>query len=54
MSFDLTQEEATIQLLLDMVKKQREYINNIVKVFVITVICYTLILISIIAFFVYN
>ena len=54
MSFDLTQEEATNKLLLDMVRKQREYINSLVKIFVITISCYTLILISVIACFVYN
>lgn len=55
MDYDKTQEEATNRLLLDMVKNQREYISGIFKIFIITLVCYTLILISmIIGFFVYE
>ena len=55
MSYEKTQEEATNRLLLDMVKNQKEYINGIFKVLIITLVCYTLILISmIVGFFVYE
>lgn len=55
MSYDKTQEEATNKLLLDMVKNQKEYINGIFRIFIITLVCYTLILISmIVGFFVYE
>ena len=55
MSYDKTQEEATNKLLLDMVKNQKEYINGIFKILIITLICYTLILISmIVGFFIYE
>ena len=55
MSYDKTQEEATNRLLLDMVKNQKGYINGIFRIFIITFVCYTLILISmIVGFFVYE
>ena len=55
MSYDKTQEEATNRLLLDMVKNQKEYISGVLKIFIITLVCYTLILISmIIGFFIYE
>lgn len=55
MSYDKTQEEATNRLLLDMVKNQKEYIRRMLKIFIITLVCYTLILISmIVGFFVYE
>lgn len=49
------QIEATNKLLLDMVKNQKENANNNFKIFIVTIICYTLILISmVIGFFVYE
>ena len=49
------QIEATNKLLLEMAKNQKENIRNIIKVFVITIFCYTLILISmVVGFFVYE
>ena len=55
LSYEKTQEEATNRLLLDMVKNQKEYINGMLKIFIITLVCYTLILISmIVGFFVYE
>ena len=55
MSYDKTQDEATNRLLLDMVKNQKEYISGMLKIFIITLVCYTLILISmIVGFFVYE
>ena len=55
MSYDKTQEEATNRLLLDMVKNQKEYISGVLKIFIITLVCYTLILISmIVGFFIYE
>ena len=53
MSYDKTQEEATNRLLLDMVKNQREYISRLFKTFIITLVCYTLILVSMIIGFFY-
>lgn len=55
MSYDKTQEEATNRLLLDMVKNQKEYISGMLKIFIITLVCYTLLLISmIVGFFIYE
>ena len=51
------QESANVtnELLLDMVKNQRKTMSDFVRVFVIVVICYTAILVSmIIGFFVYE
>lgn len=49
------QIEATNKLLLEMAKNQKENIRNIIKVFIITIFCYTLILISmVVGFFVYE
>lgn len=49
------QMEATNKLLLEMAKNQKENIRNIIRVFIITIFCYTLILISmIVGFFVYE
>lgn len=49
------QIEATNKLLLEMVKNQKENAKNLVRVFVITIICYTILLISMVAgFFVYE
>ena len=43
------------ELLLDMVKNQRNNMSNFVRVFVVVVVCYTLILVSmIVGFFVYE
>lgn len=52
---NIEQMEVTNKLLLDMVQNQRNNNNNMFKTFIITLICYTLILISmIIGFFVYE
>lgn len=49
------QMEATNKLLLEMAKNQKENIRNIIRVFIITIFCYTLILISmVVGFFVYE
>lgn len=49
------QFEALNELLLDMVKTQKDYIKNIIKIFIFTMMCYTLILISgVVGFFVYE
>ena len=49
------QFEALNELLLDMVKTQKEYIQNLIKIFIFTMMCYTLILIScVVGFFVYE
>lgn len=49
------QIEATNKLLLEMVKNQKENAKNLIRVFVITIICYTILLISMVAgFFVYE
>lgn len=45
----------TNELLLDMVKNQRKNMSDFVRLFVIVVVCYTLILISmVVGFFVYE
>lgn len=49
------QTEAVNKLLLEMVKNQKENNKNLIKVFVISIICYTLLLISgVVGFFVYE
>lgn len=47
--------EATNKLLLEMVQNQKTSIANIVKMFIITIVCYTVLLLSmIIGFFIYE
>lgn len=49
------QYDATNKLLLEMVKNQKQNIKNLIKVFTFIIICYTLLLISmVISFFVYE
>lgn len=51
----LEQLQATNKLLLKMVKNQKDNVKSIIRVFVITVICYTALLISmVVGFFVYE
>lgn len=51
----LEQLQATNKLLLKMVKNQKENTKSVIKVFIVTVICYTALLISmVIGFFVYE
>lgn len=45
------QVQATNKLLLEMVKNQRDNTKNITRLFIITVVCYTVLLISMIAGF---
>ena len=45
-------EDAMNKLLLEMVKNQKNSIKNLTKVFIISIICYTLLLISLIVGFV--
>lgn len=48
-------ENVTNKLLLDMVKSQRESFSNLIKVFIVTIVCYTLLLISgVVGFFWYE
>lgn len=52
---NVEQMEVANKLLLDMVKSQRKNNTNTFKIFITTLICYTLILISmVIGFFVYE
>lgn len=47
--------EATNKLLLEMVKNQKENLSNLTKTFIISMICYTCLLIAMIAgFFIYE
>lgn len=49
------QTQAMNRLLLEMVKNQKETNRNNLKVFIVTIVCYTLLLISmIVGFFVYE
>lgn len=49
------QLQATNKLLLKMAKTQKDNIKNLIKVFIVTVICYTALLISmVVGFFVYE
>ena len=49
------QTEAVNKLLLEMVKNQKENNKNLIKVFVISIICYTLLLTSgVVGFFIYE
>lgn len=49
------QMEAANKLLLEMVKNQRDNIKNLIRIFIITVVCYTVLLISmVIGFFIYE
>lgn len=51
----LENAEATNKLLLEMVKNQKTSIKNLTKLFIITIICYTVLLISMVAgFFIYE
>lgn len=47
--------EATNKLLLEMVKNQKDHLSNLTKTFVISMICYTCLLIAmVVGFFVYE
>lgn len=47
--------EATNKLLLEMVQNQKSNSSNLVKIFIVTIICYTVLLLSmIIGYFVYE
>lgn len=49
------QMDSTNKLLLEMVKNQKDNIKNLVKVFIATIICYTILLLgSVIGFFIYE
>lgn len=49
------QLQATNKLLLKMVKNQKENNKNTIRVFIVTVVCYTILLISmVVGFFVYE
>lgn len=49
------QLEVTNKLLLDMVKNQKSSTSNLVKVFITTIICYTILLITmVVGYFVYE
>ena len=51
----LENAEITNKLLLEMVKNQKASIKNLTKLFIITIVCYSIILISmIIGFFIYE
>lgn len=51
----LEQSQAANALLLEMVRNQKSNAKNIIKIFVITIVCYTLLLITmIVGFFVYE
>lgn len=51
----LKQEKLTNELLVDMIKNQKNNMSNLFKAFIITICCYTCILIAmIIGFFVYE
>ena len=47
----LEKSQAMNELLLEMVKNQKSNTKNIVRVFIITIICYTILLISMVAGF---
>ena len=50
-----TQIDSTNKLLLEMVRNQKQNTQNLVKIFIATIICYTLLLIgSVIGFFIYE
>lgn len=53
---EIEHEENTMnKLLLEMVKNQKENISKLVKLFIVVIICYTIVLISgIVCFFVYE
>lgn len=49
------QSEATNKLLIEMVKNQKNNMRNLTKVFIVTIICYTILLISmVVGYFVYE
>lgn len=49
------QSEATNKLLIEMVKNQKNNMKNLVKVFIVTIVCYTILLIAmVIGYFVYE
>lgn len=51
----LEQSQAVNALLLEMARNQKNNIHNIIRVFVVTIICYTLLLITmVIGFFAYE
>lgn len=52
---NVEQTELANKLLLDMAKNQKKNMSNLFKIFIITVCCYTILLISmVIGFFVYE